>query len=71
MHKDCGGSPASKIVPVNWRHGSATVSTLGIRPGSELFVVSNEERDSDATTTGVPGLFNRAFFVKVNRLLRF
>jgi hypothetical protein len=40
------------------------------RPGSELFVVYNEERDSDATL-GVPGLFNRAFIVKVNRFLRF
>ena len=40
------------------------------RPGSELFVVYNEERDSDAPPT-VPGLFNRAFIVKVNRFLRF
>jgi hypothetical protein len=40
------------------------------RPGSELFVVYNEERDSDATL-GMPGLFNRAFIVKVNRFLRF
>jgi Domain of unknown function (DUF5916) len=40
------------------------------RPGSELFVVYNEERDSDAAL-GVPGLFNRAFIVKVNRFLRF
>ena len=40
------------------------------RPGSELFIVYNEERDSEAAT-GVPGLFNRAFIVKVNRFLRF
>jgi hypothetical protein len=40
------------------------------RPGSELFVVYNDERDSDAAL-GVPGLFNRAFIVKVNRFLRF
>lgn len=40
------------------------------RPGSELFVVYNEERDSDAPS-GLPGLFNRAFIVKVNRFLRF
>ncbi len=40
------------------------------RPGSELFIVYNEERDSDAAI-GVPGLFNRAFIVKVNRFLRF
>ena len=40
------------------------------RPGSELFVVYNEERDSEAAT-GLPGLLNRAFIVKVNRFLRF
>ena len=39
------------------------------RPGSELFVVYNEERDTLAR--GVPDLRNRAFIVKVNRLLRF
>ena len=39
------------------------------RPGSELFVVYNEDRD----TTGrrYPTLENRAFIVKVNRLFRF
>jgi hypothetical protein len=38
-------------------------------PGSEIFVVYNEQRD----TRGVPfpGLTNRAFVIKVNRLLRF
>ena len=40
------------------------------RPGSELFIVYNEERDSEAAA-GAPGLFNRAFIVKVNRFLRF
>ncbi|MFN7913964.1 MAG: DUF5916 domain-containing protein [Vicinamibacterales bacterium] len=39
------------------------------RPGSELFVVYTDERDT--TTLGFPGLRNRAFVVKVNRLLRF
>jgi len=39
------------------------------RPGSELFVVYNEERDTLAR--GVPDLRNRTFIVKVNRLLRF
>jgi hypothetical protein len=39
------------------------------RPGSELFVVYNEERDT--LTRGVPDVRNRAFIVKVNRLLRF
>jgi hypothetical protein len=40
------------------------------RPGSELFIVYNEERDSDARSTA-PGLLNRAFIVKVNRFFRF
>jgi hypothetical protein len=39
------------------------------RPGSELFVVYNEERDT--LTRRFPDLANRAFIVKVNRLLRF
>ena len=39
------------------------------RPGSELFVVLNEERDTLGRR--VPDLTNRAFVVKVNRLLRF
>jgi hypothetical protein len=39
------------------------------RPGSELFVVYNEDRDT--LSRRFPGLMNRAFIVKVNRLLRF
>ena len=39
------------------------------RPGSELFVVFNEGRDT--TLAGYPDLQNRALVVKVNRLLRF
>ena len=39
------------------------------QPGSELFVVYNDERDT--LTRGVPDLRNRAFIVKVNRLFRF
>jgi hypothetical protein len=38
-------------------------------PGSELFVVYNDQRD--ARTAGIPDLMNRAFVVKINRLLRF
>ncbi len=39
------------------------------RPGSELFVVYNDERD---TATARPaGALSRAIIVKVNRLLRF
>ena len=43
------------------------------RPGSELFVVYTDERDTStlAQTTIVRGLKNRAFVVKINRLLRF
>lgn len=39
------------------------------RPGSELFVVFNEERDTRAQ--GFPDLQNRAFIIKINRLFRF
>jgi hypothetical protein len=39
------------------------------QPGSELFVVYNEERDS--LSPRFPTLRNRTFIVKVNRLLRF
>ena len=39
------------------------------RPGSELFVVYNEERNT--LTRAFPSLSTRAFIVKVNRLLRF
>jgi hypothetical protein len=38
-------------------------------PGSELFVVYTDERDT--TGAGYPALRNRAFVVKVNRLFRF
>ena len=39
-------------------------------PGSEVFIVLNEERDSEAAP-GMPGLQNRSLVVKVNRFLRF
>ena len=39
------------------------------RPGSELFVVYNEQRDTLARR--FPELNNRAFIVKINRLFRF
>ncbi len=45
------------------------------RPGSELFVVYTDERDTTSDRLARPGLVrglkNRAFVVKVNRLLRF
>ena len=44
-------------------------------PGSELFLVYTDERDTTddhlATPTTIRGLKNRAFVVKVNRLMRF
>ncbi len=60
---------------VQYNSSTHTVSTNArmrweYRPGSELFVVYNEERDSEAAVT-MPGLLNRAFIVKVNRFLRF
>ena len=39
------------------------------RPGSELFVVYNDQRDT--TLSGTPVLENRAFVVKLTRLFRF
>jgi hypothetical protein len=39
------------------------------RPGSELFIVYNDERDTRARR--FPALATRAFIVKVNRLVRF
>jgi hypothetical protein len=38
------------------------------RPGSELFVVFNEQRDT--LTRGFPAMANRALIIKVNRLFR-
>ena len=44
-------------------------------PGSELFLVYTDERDTTdpllATPTTVRGLKNRAFVVKINRLFRY
>jgi hypothetical protein len=59
---------------VQYNSGSNAVSTNArlrweYRPGSELFVVYNEERNT--LTRRFPALNNRAFIVKVNRLFRF
>ena len=40
------------------------------RPGSELFIVYNEQRDT-LTPNRYPELMTRAFIIKVNRLFRF
>ena len=39
------------------------------QPGSEMFVVYSDGRDTQ--NKGFPGLVNRAFIVKINRLFRF
>ena len=39
------------------------------QPGSELFVVYNEQRDT--FTPRFPDLHNRALIIKLNRLFRF
>jgi hypothetical protein len=59
---------------VQYNSASAAVSTNArfrweYRPGSELFVVYNDERDTRARV--FPELTTRAFIVKVNRLFRF
>jgi hypothetical protein len=39
------------------------------QPGSELFIVYNDERDTRARA--FPDLMTRSFVVKINRLFRF
>ena len=59
MQYNSGSRALSANVRLRWEY----------RPGSELFVVYNEERD--ALARRFPDLTNRAFIVKVNRLFRF
>jgi hypothetical protein len=59
---------------VQYNSGTRTVSTNArlrweYQPGSELFVVYNEERD--ALVRRFPGLRDRTLIIKVNRLFRF
>ena len=59
---------------VQYNSGTRSVSTNArlrweYQPGSELFVVYNEERDTLARR--FPEIANRALIVKVNRLMRF
>jgi hypothetical protein len=59
---------------VQYNTGSRSVSAnvrfrWEYRPGSELFIVYNEQRDTGAVS--FPDLQNRALIVKVNRLVRF
>lgn len=60
-------------VLVQYSSGSNALSTnvrfrWEYRPGSELFLVYNEQRDTRAIHS--PGLVNRGFVVKINRLFR-
>ena len=55
-----GNSALSSNIRLRWEY----------RPGSELFVVYNEQRDT-LTPNSLPDLENRAFIVKINRLFRF
>ena len=56
-------------------NSSTNTATANVRfrweykPGSELFVVYNDERDT--TAVRFPALTNRAFIIKVNRLFRY
>ena len=59
LQYNSGSHSMSSNVRLRWEY----------RPGSELFVVYNDERDTFARR--FPALTNRAFVVKVNRLLRF
>ena len=59
---------------VQYNSGNDSMSTnlrlrWEYRPGSELFVVYTDQRDTMAL--GFPALENRAFVVKINRLFRF
>jgi hypothetical protein len=59
---------------IQYNSGTSSVSTNArlrweYRPGSELFVVYNEERNT--LVPNFPGLSNRALIVKANRLFRF
>jgi hypothetical protein len=58
---------------IQFNSGAGAVSTNArfrweYQPGSELFVVYNEERNT--LTPSFPSLNNRAFIVKINRLFR-
>jgi hypothetical protein len=59
LQYNTGTSTVSSNVRLRWEY----------RPGSELFVVYNDQRDT--LSPSYPELQNRAFIVKVNRLFRF
>jgi hypothetical protein len=59
VQSNTGAHAVSANVRVRWEY----------QPGSELFIVFNEQRDTLAPR--FPELANRAFIVKINRLLRY
>ena len=62
----------SALVQYNSNNGAVSANVRfrwEYQPGSEIFVVFNEERDTE--TRRFPALTNRAFIIKVNRLFRF
>ena len=60
LQYDSASRTAAANVRLRWEY----------QPGSELFVVYNEQRDT-ALRRRFPELENRALIVKVNRLFRF
>ena len=67
-----GLRPAAKAPeapPTPYRPRASSRLYWEYRPGSELFVVYNEQRDT--LNPRFPRLENRAFVVKINRLFRF
>jgi hypothetical protein len=63
---------ASALVQYNQSTNSAAANVRfrwEYRPGSEIFVVYNEQRDT--LERSFANLMNRAFIVKVNRVFRF
>ena len=58
LQYNSGSHAVSANVRLRWEY----------QPGSELFVVYNDQRDT--LGSGFPALINRAFIVKINRLFR-
>ncbi len=58
---NAAANDASANVRLRWEY----------QPGSELFIVYNEQRDTLVRGRRFPELYNRAFIIKFNRLFRF
>ena len=61
LQYNSAANDASANVRLRWEY----------QPGSELFVVYNEQRDTLVRNRRFPALYNRALIVKINRLFRF